>query len=109
LFGHKKELHVDLGDLQKEKDHLNDFLQTHLKVTVAQSSDKLTVEGDKLSLQELAAVVNKFIYHRKLNGTHYVFASGSTAQIKRFEHDKKKKETHKHEPAHQSAAQSWGL
>jgi hypothetical protein len=109
LFGHKKELHVDLGDLQKEKDHLIVFLQTHLKVTVTQTSDKLTVEGDKLSLQEIAQTVNKFVYHRNLNGTHYVFASGSTAQIKRFEHDKKKKEKHKHEPVHQNAAQSWGL
>lgn len=109
LFGHKKELHVELGDLQKEKDNLTDFIQTHLKVTVSQSPDKLAVEGDKLSLQELAQVVNKFVYHRNLNSTHYVFASGSTVQIKRFEHDKKKKEKHKHEPARQNAVQSWGL
>lgn len=109
LFGHKKELHIDLGDLQKEKGHLTDFLQIHLKVVVSQSQEKLVVEGDKLSLQELAQVVNKFVYHRNLNGTHYVFASGSTAQIKRFEHDKKKKEKHKQQPARQNAAQSWGL
>ncbi len=109
IFGHKKELHVDLGDLQREKENLTSFLQLHLKVSVSQSGDKLKVDGEKVTLNELAQVVNKFVYHRKLNLKHYVFASGSTVKINRFDHDKKKKEKHAKEQPHQTAAQSWGL
>jgi hypothetical protein len=110
LFGHKKEMHVDLGDLEKEKERLAEFLQEHLKVSINQSGNKLTVDAEKLSLPEVAQSVNKFIYHRKLNSTHYVFAAGSTVEIKRFEHNKKQKEKHHDkEPRHQTASQSWGL
>jgi hypothetical protein len=109
LFGNKKELHIELGDLQKEKEHLTVFLQQHLKVTIAESGEKLVVTGETLSLQELAQTVTKFVYHRDLNRSHYVFASGSNIKINRFEHDKKKKEKHDKGPAHQNMVQSWGL
>ena len=68
MFGHKNdpkmEYHVDLGDLQSEKENLSNFLLSHLKVTVSQAGDKLRVDSEGVSVQELHHVVNKFVYHR---------------------------------------------
>ena len=112
LFGHKNksqsELQVDLGDLQNEKENLTSFLQLHLKVSVSQVEDKLRVDSEKVSVQELQHVVNKFVYHRDLNSTHWVSVEGSTVKINRFKVIEKK-EKHEKEPPHQTAAQSWGL
>ncbi len=112
LFGRKnksqKELKVDLGDLQNEKENLTSFLQLHLKVSVSQDEDKLRVASEKVSVQELQHVVNKFVYHQDLNGTHWVSVEGSTVKINRFRAIEKKKK-HEKEPPHQTAAQSWGL
>ena len=113
LFGHKNkppmELQIDLGDLQNEKEHLITFLQLHLKISVAQGGDKLRVDSENVSAQELQHVVTKFVYHQNLNGTHYVSLEGSTVKINRFEGIDEKKEKHEKEPPHQTAAQSWGL
>ena len=113
LFEHKNgrqtEFHVDLGDLQNEKENLTTFLQAHLKVSVAQVQDKLKVDSEELSAQELQHVVTKFIYHRNFNSTHWASIEGTTVKINRFEGIDKKKEKHEKEPPHQTAAQSWGL
>ncbi len=113
LFGHKKklqkELQVDLGDLQNEKERLTSFLQLHLKVSVSQVEDKLSVDSEKVSAEELQHVVTKFVYHRDLNGTHWVSIEGATVKINRFKGIYKKKGKHEKEPQHQTAAQSWGL
>ncbi len=112
LFKHKtepqKNLFIDLGDLQKEKANLIQFLQLHLKTSVSQATDKLKVDSDKVSLMELEHVVNKFIYHRDLNLTHWVSIEDTTVKINKFDEHHKKK-TQKKEPPHQTAAQSWGL
>ncbi len=102
------ELQVDLGDLQNEKENLTVFLQLHLKVSVSQVEDKLRVDSENVSLQELQHVVTKFVYHRDLNGTHWVSVEGATVKINRFK-GIEKKEKHDKEPPHQTAAQSWGL
>jgi hypothetical protein len=113
LFGHKNKpkmgLQVDVGDLQNEKEQLSSFLQLHLKVSVASVQDKLTVDSEKLTAQELQHVVTKFIYHRNLNSTHWTSIEGTTVKINRFKGTDKKKEKDKKEPPHQTAAQSWGL
>ena len=112
LFGHKNkpqmELKVDLGDLQNEKENLTSFLQLHLKVPVSQVEDKVMVNSEKVTVQELEHVVNKFVYHRDLNLTHWVSVEGATVKINRFKVTEKK-EKHEKEPPHQTAAQSWGL
>ncbi len=102
------ELQVDLGDLQNEKGNLTSFLQLHLKVSVSQIEDKLSINSEKVSAQELQHVVNKFVYHRDLNNTHWVSVEGATVKINRFK-VLEKKEKHDKEPPHQTAAQSWGL
>ena len=46
------ELHVDLGDLQSEKEHLANFIPLHLKVTVSEAGGKLKVTSEGISIQE---------------------------------------------------------
>jgi hypothetical protein len=102
-------LQVDLGDLPNEKENLASFLQLHLKVATSPAGDKLAVDSEKVSVQELQHAVTKFVYHRNLNGTHWVSIKNATVKIERFEGTDKKKEKHKKEPPHQTAVQSWGL
>ena len=113
LFGRKKnsetELQVDLGDLQSEKEHLYSFLQSSLKVSVVPAKNKLTVNSEKVSVQELQRIVTKFIYHRNFNNTHWVAIEGKTVKINRFKGDTKKKEKRKKDSLHQTPVQSWGL
>jgi hypothetical protein len=113
IFGHKnkpkKELQVDLGDLKNEKERLSSFLQLHFKVTVSPVEDRLRLDSEKVSLQELQHMVNKFVYHRNLNSTHWVSVKGETIKFNTFEGNDKKKEKNVKEPPHQTAAQSWGL
>jgi hypothetical protein len=113
LFRHKNrsqiELQVDLGDLQNEKKHLSSFLQSNLKVSVVPVENKLTVNSEKLSTQELQRVVTKFVYHRNFNNTHWVSIEGTTVKINRFKGTVKKTEKHKKNTLHQTPAQSWGL
>ena len=80
----------------------------HLKVPVSQVEDKVLVISEKVSVQELEHVVNKFVYHRDLNLTHWVSVEGTMVKINRFKVTEKKKKQEK-EPQHQTAAQSWGL
>ena len=108
LFKHTKNLYVDLGDLQNEKENLTQFLQSNLNVSVSSAEGKLMVDSEKISLTELEHVVNKFIYHRDLNITHWVSTENSTVKINRFEGHSKEKKPEK-EPPHQTAMQSWGL
>jgi hypothetical protein len=113
LFGHKNsrqiKLQVDLGDLQNEKEHLSSFLQSNLKVSVATVENKLNVNSENLSTQELHQVVTKFVYHRNFNSTHWVSIEGATVKINRFKGTAKKTEKHEKNKPHQTAAQSWGL
>ncbi len=113
LFGHKnrhqRKLQVDLGDLQNEKDHLTNFLQLHLKVSVSPVGNKLSVNSEKVSAQDLQHLVTKFVYRQNLNRTRWVSIEGATVKINRVKGIDKKKEKHEKEPPHQTAIQSWGL
>ncbi|MCW4030701.1 MAG: hypothetical protein NWE92_13780 [Candidatus Bathyarchaeota archaeon] len=112
LFRHKKpptEFQVDLGDLPTEKSRLAKFLQQHLTVTVTPHKEKLVVHSESVTLQDLHHFVNKFIYHRDLNVTHWVSSEGSTVKINRFKKDSKKKTKPKKEPPTQTEVQTWGI
>jgi hypothetical protein len=99
-----------LGDLQNEKEHLSSFLQSKLKVSVTPAGNKLIVNSEKLSAQELHHVVTKFVYHRNFNRTHWVSIEGTTVKINRFKGKAKKNEKQKKNTLpHQTAIQSWGL
>ena len=110
LFGHKSnKLQVDIGDVADEKEHLINFLQTTLKVSPEHVLNKLVINDEKVSPQELQRVVTKFIYKRNLNATHYVSLDGNTVKVNSFKGVNKKTEKTKKGAAHQTAAQSWGL
>jgi phosphate starvation-inducible protein PhoH len=113
FFRHKNgrqiELRVDWGDLLNEKEQLTSFLQSHLQVSVTLSGNKLRVNSEKLSAQELRRVVTKFLYHRNFNNTHWVSTEETTIKINRFKRTAKKTEKHKRSAPHQTEIQSWGL
>ena len=85
----KSQLQVDLGDLKDETERLSSFLRDTLKVEVTASQNRLIVESEKLSPEELQKVVNKFVYRQHLNGTHWVSLDGSVVKIKQFDKAKK--------------------
>lgn len=96
LFRRKNKLKVDLGELQDEREHLSSFLRSSLKVDVTSSGNELLVDAEKLSPQELKAIVNKFVYHRNLNNTYWVALESGVVKINKFKgvkkHEKRKKE-----------------
>ncbi len=113
FFGHKNrrqtELVVDLGDLENEKEHLSSFLQSK-QIDVAPDKNKLIVNSEKMSAQELQRMVTKFIYRRNFNNTHWVSVEGASVKVNRFKVTAKKEKHKKKENAiHQTAVQSWGL
>ena len=111
IFGLKNRLQVDLGDLEDEKEHLTSFLHSNLRnVEFALVQNKLIVESGRVSAEELQRVVNKFVYRRNLNGTHYTSLQGSTIKIERFKgKEKPKHKKEKKQGQHETLSQSWGL
>jgi hypothetical protein len=109
LFGRKGKVQVDVGDVASEKEHLTQFLKTTHKITVTPIQNKLAVDDEKVTPQELQHLVTKFIYKRNLNATHYVEVAGNTVKIITFKGVTKKAEKPKKGAAHQTSAQSWGL
>ncbi len=110
MFGRKSKLQVDLSEAKEEKEHLTDFLKATLKVPLNAVGDRLTVESDKLSPQELQKIVTKFIYKRNLNSAYYVSLEGTLARVTCFKGvEPRKHEKEKKNSLHQTAAQSWGL
>jgi hypothetical protein len=98
LFGLKKTLHVDLGDLHDEKEKLTSFLNTKLKVDVAYSQNKLSIDSEGVTPEELERVVNKFIYHQNLNSSHWVSLEGRVVKINSFGKGNKKPEKRSKNP-----------
>jgi len=84
-------------------------LREHFKVPVTTIENRLVLESEKLSPQELQRVVTKFVYRRNLNNKYYVSLEGKTVAINTFKGVNKKPEKEKKNTLHQSAAQSWGL
>lgn len=81
---------MDLGDLQNEKENLSNFLRVHLKVDSSPSPEGLRLNTETVSPEELERIVNKFVYHRNLNSTHWVALEKHTVKINKFEHPEKK-------------------
>ncbi len=112
VFGVKTNLQVDLGDLQDEKERLSSFLHQKLKVNVTSNLNKLVVDSDALSPEELERIVNKFVYHQNLNSTHWVSLEGRVVKINTFKnisHTKKPEKHKKNAGASSTITQSWGL
>ena len=92
----KKRLEVDLGELEKdEKELLYGFLRLSLKVDVILGGNKVSVDSEKLSLEELKRLVNKFVYRRNLNRNYWVALEGGVVRINKFEKAKKQEKRRK--------------
>lgn len=113
LFGHK--LQVDLGDLDEEKERLAGFLNSKLKIAFSiASQNKLVSDSDAAKPQDIERLVNKFVYQRKLNATHWVALEKNIVKIKTFKNADKKpsKKQCKNKKSTNSTSnitQSWGL
>ena len=94
-FGHKKTLQVDLGELTDEKDKLTSFLNSKLKVNLTYSQNRLSVDSETLSPEDLERAVNKFVYHQNLNSLYWVALEGRTVKINKFTKAKKPEKLNK--------------
>lgn len=92
----KKELRVDLGDLESEKENLSSFLTAKLKVDVTSSGNKIMVGSNDLDVEDLKKLVTKFIYHQNLMNKYWAQVKSDSVQIKAFRRDEKReKKEHK--------------
>ena len=84
--------------MQNEAESLSSFLRSSLKVDVTSRGNKLLVDSEELSLQELKGLVTKFVYHRNLNNIYWVALAleSGVVKINKFKggkkHEKHKKE-----------------
>ncbi len=109
LFRHKTKLHVDMGELIEEKENLSNFLRSKLNVKIDVAENRVFIDSEDISPQDLQRIVGKFIYHRNLNNAHYTSLEGSAVKINTFKGVNKKSKKPKSNAPRQTAAQSWGL
>jgi hypothetical protein len=109
LFRHKSVVKVDMADLDGEKENLANFLRSHFKLNSSIIPKGLELNMDDVSTYSLARMVNKFVYHKNLNSTHWVTVENNSVKINKFKGTTKKKEKHEKNTPHQNITQSWGL
>lgn len=85
----KKKLKVDLGDLTDEKESLVGYLRTTLKAEATSDGNSVFVVSEELSPEELKKLVNKFVYHERLNNKYWVAVESGVVRIKGFKESKK--------------------
>ena len=89
----KKKLRVDVGDLMDERDALASYLRVALKVKVACDGRGVLVGSEDLSLEDLKKLVNKFVYHQRLNTKYWVALESGVVRISKFKEATKKKQS----------------
>jgi len=91
----KRKLKVDLGELENEKESLSSFLRSKLKVDVTSSGNKVLVDSENLSPEELKKLINKFVYHQNLMNTYWVALESGVVKINKFKRAEKKEKRKK--------------
>jgi len=81
-----------MKDLDNEKENLSNFLRIHFRLHSSLNNVGLELNEEDVSPQELAKMVNKFVYHKNLNSTHWVALENKIVKINQFKHAKKTKE-----------------
>jgi hypothetical protein len=94
-LGFKKTLQIDISDLTEQKEKLITFLTSKHKLNTTSTQNKITVDAEKTTPQELEHAVNKFIYHQHLNQLYYVELKGTNIKINKFKNNKKPEKTRK--------------
>ena len=82
---------VDMGDLDGEKENLANFLRSQLRLNSSITPEGLELNMEDISTYALARRVNKFVYRKNLNSTHWVTVENDVVKINRFKHEKKEK------------------
>jgi hypothetical protein len=95
-----------MGDLQSEKEKLASFLLSHYKINSSPGYEGLNLNPKDVPPLELERMVNKFVYHQDLNGTHWVALEGNVVKINRFKPQKKDKKN-KHPVAPTKISHGW--
>ena len=80
---------VDIGDLENEKENLANFLRSQFRLNSSITRKGLELKLEDGSASTVTRMINKFVYHKTLNRTHYVTAEKNVVRITRF---RKKKE-----------------
>jgi hypothetical protein len=91
LFKHKSVVKVDMADLDSEKESFANFLLSQFKLNSSITPEGLELNMDDVSTFALARIVNKFVYHKNLNSTHWVTVKNNVVKINKFKHQKKNK------------------
>lgn len=86
---------MDLGELEDERESLSSFLRAKLGVDVTSSGNKVLVDSENLSSEELKRLVNKFVYHQNLMNRYWVALEGGVVKINKFKHSEKKEKREK--------------
>jgi len=86
----KRKLKVDLGELEDEREPLSTFLSLKLKVDVTSSGNKVLVDSENLSPEELKKLVNKFVYRQNLMNKYWVALENDVVKINKFKRAEKK-------------------
>jgi len=95
LFLRKKKLKVDLGELEDERESLSSFLRSKLKVDVTSSGNKMLIDSENLSSEELKRLVTKFLYRRNLMNKYWVALESGVVKINKFKRAEKNEERKK--------------
>ncbi|HYA77629.1 MAG TPA: hypothetical protein VEF91_02815 [Verrucomicrobiae bacterium] len=82
---------VDMADLDDEKENLANFLHNQFGLNSSITTEGLKLNMDEVSTYALARKVNKFVYRKNLNSTHWVTVEKDVVKINRFKHEKKDK------------------
>ena len=86
---------VDMADLESLKENLANYLLKHFKLNSSLIQQGLELNNDDVCSHELARMVNKFVYSKKLNSTHWVAVANNVVKINRFSHKNKAKKNKK--------------
>ena len=85
----KKKLKVELADLAEQREALSSFLGKTLRVNVTSDGKNVLVDSQELSSEELKKLVNKFIYHHRLNTKYWAALESGGVRISKLEEMKK--------------------
>ena len=106
LFKHKSTVKVDMADLDGEKENLANFLLSQFKLNSLITPRGLELNMEDVPTYALSRMVNKFVYRKNLNGSHWVAVENNVVKINRFKHEKKAK-INKHPTTASTIKQGW--
>ena len=95
-----------MADLDGEKENLANFLRSQFGLNSSVVREGLELKMEDVSTYALARDVNKFVYRKNLNGTHWVNVKNNMVIINRFKHKKEAKKN-KHPTTASTIKHGW--